>query len=95
MIAAAHSDHTILGDQLLCDGGGLLGQSFGVGDDHVELATENAALGIDVFFRDQHRVAHRLAADNGAGGGEGCDPAELDRAIGGGCRTRTNPQRSD
>jgi hypothetical protein len=83
VIAAANRDNAVLQDQLLHDRRGFLGQALGIGDHHVHVAAEHAAGGVDVFLGDQHRVAHRLAADNGAGCGKRRHAANLDRAISG------------
>jgi hypothetical protein len=80
VIAATHGDHAVLGDQPLHDRHGALGQALGIADHHLDLAAQDAACGVDVFLGDQHRVAHRFAADDGAGGGQRRQRADLDRA---------------
>ena len=82
VVAAADRDDPVLGDELLHDRGRLLRQALGVGDDDLDLAAEHPAGRVEVLFGDQHRVAHRLAADDRAGGRQGSEPADGDLAFG-------------
>ena len=82
-----------IGLQPIHDRGRLLGQAFGVGDDDLDLAAENAARGVEVLLGDQYSVAHRFASDDRTGRRQGREPPDGGFALGERCRAHPKTYR--